>query len=61
MSVPKNSINRSVVSVRIKDLQKKIQDESYLDNAIDRIAVIISRQLVEGRSTTGNSAAFLVQ
>jgi hypothetical protein len=61
MSVPKNSIDRSVVSVRIKDLQKKIQDESYLDNAIDRIAVIISRQLVEGRSTTGNSTAFLVQ
>ena len=61
MSVQKNTINRSAVSPRIKDLQLKIQDESYLNSAIDRIAVVISRQLVENRSVTGKSVDFLMQ
>ncbi len=61
MSVQKNTINRSAVSPRIKDLQLKIQDESYLNSAIDRIAVVISRQLVENRSITGKSVDFLMQ
>ncbi len=34
---------------RIIELQKKIQDINYLDNAIDRIAVVISRRLVENK------------
>lgn len=48
-----------VSSIRIRELQKKIQDETYLNNAIDRIAVVISRRLVESKSVTGNSADFL--
>ena len=32
---------------RILELQKKIQDESYVDSAIQRIAQVISRKLVE--------------
>jgi hypothetical protein len=48
-------------TTRILELQKKIQDETYLNNAIDRIAVVISRRLVENKGVTGNSADFLFQ
>lgn len=51
----------TISNARIRELQKKIQDDSYLDNAIDRIAVVISRRLVENRGVTGNSADFLLQ
>jgi hypothetical protein len=34
-------------SDRILELRKKILDENYIDNAIQRIALILSRQLVE--------------
>lgn len=46
-------------AARIKELQIKIQDEAYLNNAIDRIAFVISRSLVENKTLTGNSADFL--
>lgn len=35
------------ISPRILDLRNKIQDESYINNAIQRIAQVISRKLVE--------------
>ncbi len=35
------------LSPRLLELRKKIQSEEYLDNAIQRIAQIISRKLVE--------------
>jgi len=41
---------------RLKELQKKIKDDSYINNAIDRIAVIISRQIVSTYSVTEHSA-----
>ncbi len=44
------------LSPRLKELQQKIRDESYLSNAIDRIAVIISRQLVGNHAITDRSA-----
>lgn len=47
-------------SARILELQQKIQDENYLNNAIDRIAFVISRSLVENKTLTGNSADFLM-
>ena len=34
-------------SDRILELRKQILDENYIDNAIQRIALILSRQLVE--------------
>ena len=37
---------------KILELRKKIQDETYINNAIDRIAVVISRQVVENRSSS---------
>ena len=35
------------ISPRLLELRKKIQDEDYIDNAILRIAQVISRKLVE--------------
>ena len=49
------------VSPKISDLQKKIQDADYINYAIDRIAVIMSRHIVENQSVTGNTADFLIQ
>lgn len=49
----------SINSARIVELQKKIQDENYINNAIDRIAVVISRCLVESKTLTGNSEDYL--
>ena len=34
-------------SERILEIKKKIQDEKYLDGAIYRIAMILSRKLME--------------
>jgi hypothetical protein len=56
-----DAVELAAEDARIRDLQKKIQDDNYLNNAIDRIAVVISRRLVENRSVTGNSADFLMQ
>lgn len=36
------------LSPRILELRRKIHDSSYLDNAIARIAQVVSRNLVEG-------------
>lgn len=46
-------------AARIRELQQKIQDENYLNSAIDRIAFVISRSLVENKTLNGNSADFL--
>lgn len=51
----------SGVSPRILELQKKIQDQDYINYAIDRIAVIMSRHIVENKSVTGNTVDFLTQ
>lgn len=44
------------VDPRIKELQKKIQDESYINSAIERIALIMSRRLVEENPRSRNAA-----
>lgn len=38
---------KNELSPRILELRKKIHDEEYLDNAVQRIAYVISRKLVE--------------
>lgn len=43
----KNAPAKQTLSPKILELQKKIQDESYINSAIDRIALILSRQIVE--------------
>ena len=37
----------ATISLRLLELRKKIYDEEYLDNAIQRIAQVISGKLVE--------------
>lgn len=45
----KNEAVETVITQKILELQKKIQDEDYINSAIDRIAVIMSRRIVEER------------
>lgn len=39
--------DKEELSPRILELRRKIHDSSYLDNAIARIAQVVSRNLVE--------------
>ena len=39
--------NNSQLSPRILELRKKIQNQDYLDNAIQRIAQVISNHLID--------------
>ncbi|WP_407400659.1 hypothetical protein [Treponema sp.] len=43
----KNAATKQTLPQKIVELQKKIQDENYINSAIDRIALIVSRQIVE--------------
>ena len=45
MQAVNNATPNSALSPRIRELQKKIQDENY--SAVDRIALIMSRHIVE--------------
>lgn len=45
----KNAATKPVLSQRLLELQKKIQDDNYINSAIDRIALIVSRRIVEDR------------
>jgi hypothetical protein len=47
-SVPQEKNDQDAKSARILELQKKINDSAYLDNAIQRMAFVMSKQLVEG-------------
>jgi hypothetical protein len=46
-SVPRKKFSQNEPSPRILELQKKIHDRNYQDSAIQRIAFVMSRQLVE--------------
>ena len=39
-----------LVPPRIKELQEKINDKDYVDNAVERIASVISRHITENQS-----------
>ncbi len=39
--------NEDVISARLLELRVKIHDKDYVNNAIQRIAQVISRKLVE--------------
>jgi hypothetical protein len=47
-SVPQKKNVQDAQSARILELKKKIRDSAYLDSAIQRIAFVMSKQLVEG-------------
>ena len=60
-SVSKTGSAERVLSPRVSELKKKIHDDKYLTTAIERIASVLSRNLVETRGVTGNSADFMLQ
>ncbi|MCQ2247589.1 MAG: hypothetical protein MJZ50_01125 [Treponema sp.] len=43
----KNAAEKDTLSPRLMELQKKIQDENYINWAVDRIAIVMSRRIVE--------------
>jgi hypothetical protein len=47
MQSAKNVGQNSSLPPRLRELQKKIQDENYINSAVDRIALIVSRRIVE--------------
>lgn len=52
MPVSKNPSEKNKIrALRIKELQEKIQDENYITFAVERIALVVSRQIVEKRNT----------
>lgn len=59
MPVSKNVNVPRTVSPRIKELQKKIQDDTYVHYAIERIALIVSREIAEKRGTGLHAATKL--
>ena len=45
---------------RIIELQRKIQDENYIRNAVDRIASIVSRHIVESKGNPLSAGDLLI-
>lgn len=51
----KKTQSTTTLSQKVLELQSKIQDKNYINNAIDRIAVIMSRHIVENKGNSLNS------
>jgi len=51
MSVSKKASNETIKADRLKDLQQKVHDKDYMEAAIQRIALVLSRRLVENNNT----------
>lgn len=45
MSVSAKKISAENVPPRILEIRRKIKDNSYVDNAVQRIALILSREI----------------
>ncbi len=45
-----------VVSERIIELKRKIMDAGYIDNAVDRIATVVSKKIAEHPSLSERTA-----
>ncbi len=54
MPVSKNSSCSKQLSPRLKELQVKIHDEKYIEYAVERIALVVSRRIVE-KYTSGRT------
>jgi hypothetical protein len=61
ISVLKTGATEQSLDSKLSDLKSKIRDRKYLNNAIDRIASVLSSRLVEAHGVTGNSAEFMLQ
>lgn len=47
MPVFKKALNKTVRETRLIELQRKVHDQVYMEAAIQRIALVLSRKLVE--------------
>ncbi|MDD7014884.1 MAG: hypothetical protein PUI24_07895 [Spirochaetales bacterium] len=56
-----NASLNSALSPKLKALQQKIQDPVYIENAVDRIAVVISSRIVESKTPSLYSADILTR
>ncbi len=61
ISVLKAGATEQSYESKLFELKLKIQDRRYLNNAIDRIASVLSSRLVEAHGVTGNSTEFMIQ
>jgi len=52
MRSEKHAASDTSLSPKIKELQKKIQDENYINSAVDRIALVMSRHIVDLKTVT---------
>lgn len=59
MPIKKNNDPQKIVPPRIKELQEKINNKDYVDNAVERIASVISRHIAESHSFSEKS--FVIQ
>ncbi len=46
---------------RIIELQQMIKDESYIENAVERIADVISKRIVESHLENSTRASLVIQ
>ena len=51
MSASKKTAAKAARAVRVRELQGKIYEEAYMEAAIQRIALVLSRKLVENKNT----------
>ena len=56
MSLAKTKASVSEIDPKIADIQRKIQDEDYVNDAIERIALVLSRQVLDSRKMALHSA-----
>ena len=53
-------IKSKEVSPKVMELKEKIKDPSYLSNAIERIAVVMSRHIVDSGVIAGHGTDLFV-
>ncbi len=51
MSVTKKHSAKAARAARVRELQQKVHDKEYMEAAIQRIALVLSRKLVENHTT----------
>ena len=49
MSATKENPKKAIRAARVRELQVKVYEPSYMDDAIQRIAHVLSRRLVENK------------
>lgn len=56
MPVIKSKKNDVSSEQRLEEMKRKIQDESYINNAIEHIALVMTRQILEDRVSSSGVA-----